>query len=307
MVMDIELLNKLMNVEIRKPRAEFKIVSACQFTFPELTEIYNQTRVDYMVPMPMNEAKLRQYVYNYDIDLKQSVVAISADKPLGVAMLGVRGAKTWITRLGVTPHGRQRGIGRGLMEALISNARQLGARTVVLEVIKNNKPAEHLFKRLGFQMGRELLVIRRPPKPIHKAESKFPMEIDNQSITKLGHQAALDLLKSRTDKPSWVTDNQSLGNTGNLAALMIDSPNLGRGWLVYQERIFQLGRLILETEKGASLNTAVILLQNLHKRYSTQDTIVENLAADDRHWLAFQQLGYMTSFVRVEMKLALTH
>jgi hypothetical protein len=35
-----------------------KLVKASEYSVEELTEAYNQTRVDYMVPMPMNKARL---------------------------------------------------------------------------------------------------------------------------------------------------------------------------------------------------------------------------------------------------------
>ena len=79
------------------------ILLADSFTFEELTEAYNQTRVDYVVPMPMNVAKLREYVRVYDVSLNHSVVAIGEDLMLGLGMLGVRQNRCWITRLGVLP------------------------------------------------------------------------------------------------------------------------------------------------------------------------------------------------------------
>jgi hypothetical protein len=48
---------------------DVKLIPASQFTLDELTGIYNQTRVDYMVPMPMNAARLAEYISVYDVDL----------------------------------------------------------------------------------------------------------------------------------------------------------------------------------------------------------------------------------------------
>ena len=53
-----------------------KIVPASHYTFEQLTEAYNQTRVDYLVPMPMNVARLREYAHAYDVDLDGSCVAV---------------------------------------------------------------------------------------------------------------------------------------------------------------------------------------------------------------------------------------
>ena len=292
--------NRFTNIHTGALRTTFDLIPASRFTVQQLTDIYNQTRVDYVVPMPMNAAKLQEYIHNYDIDLRRSVVALSEGNPLGLAMLGVRGDKTWITRLGVMPNGRQGGVGRGLMNSLIDNSRQLGAKMIVLEVIKNNIPAQRLFERLGFQPVRELQVIRRPPAPLN-------MSIGNSLyIDPVGYQEAVNLLKYRTDTASWVTATASLYNAGNLSALVADFPKGGRGWLVYQNTVFLLSRLVLETEADDSLEVAISLLQNLHWRHPVQDTIVENLSVDDKHWPAFQKLGYIVSFNRIEMHLHLT-
>src|ERR1051326_8900364 len=89
-----------------------QLIPASHFTIEQLTAIYNQTRVDYLVPMPMNAARLLEYIQTYDIDLEHSLVALQHDQLLGVAMLGVRNDRAWITRLGVIPTTRRTGVGR---------------------------------------------------------------------------------------------------------------------------------------------------------------------------------------------------
>ena len=49
---------------------------ASNFSLQQLTDAYNQTRVDYIVPMPMNVARLQEYIDTYDIDLEASWVAM---------------------------------------------------------------------------------------------------------------------------------------------------------------------------------------------------------------------------------------
>ena len=116
---------------------------------------------------------------------------------------------------------------------------------------------------------------------------------------------ALKLLKTRADTPSWVTASQSMHNTGNLAALKADLPGKGQGWLVYQNSVFQLSRLVLHMAANAAPEVASTLLRHLHWRHPVQDTVVENVPIDDSVWSVFESLGYMVSFTRVEMKLAL--
>src|SRR3989304_1158645 len=99
-----------------------RLVPASQFTIEQLPALYNKTRVDYMVPMPMNAARLADYVRLYDIDLDHSFVAMHGEEMLGVAMLGVRQQRAWITRLGVVPTTRRHGAGEMLMKGLMAAA-----------------------------------------------------------------------------------------------------------------------------------------------------------------------------------------
>jgi ribosomal-protein-alanine N-acetyltransferase len=55
-----------------------------------------------------------------------------------------------VHNLAVHPAWRRRGIGRSLLEAIISEARGLGLRRVTLEVRKSNQVAQRLYESLGF-------------------------------------------------------------------------------------------------------------------------------------------------------------
>jgi polysaccharide deacetylase 2 family uncharacterized protein YibQ len=68
----------------KKPKTvRFDFVPANEYSLQALTDVYNQTRLDYVVPMPMNIAKLREYVENYDIQLEHSLVANYQSIPFG--------------------------------------------------------------------------------------------------------------------------------------------------------------------------------------------------------------------------------
>jgi ribosomal protein S18 acetylase RimI-like enzyme len=274
------------------------VVPASQFTFEELTEAYNQTRVDYIVPMPMNAARLREYVHNYDVDMDASAVAVEGSQILGLAMLGARPGHTWITRLGILPAKRRCGTGQLLMEYLIAQSRRLRPEYILLEVIKHNVPAYQLFQKLGFREIRELLVLRRPPGPL-------PGEVDPYTVQRLDTTQAIALLQQRQGAPSWLDETPSLENAGNLAALRVELKTGGRGWLVYQNTVFQLGRLVLQTEVGDPRQVAMALIHALHTRHPAQDTKTENFPVPDPHWSALQAMGYVESFRRIEMRLDL--
>lgn len=283
------------------PHLTAKFLPASQFSWEELTDAYNQTRIDYIVPMPMNVTRLREYVRFYDINPAASVVAIEDDQILGLAMLGVRPRHTWPTRLGVLPISRQRGLGRWLMEHLIAQSAQLNAEYMILEVIKGNQPAWQLFKKLGFNETRELLILRRPPGPPAPAGNPMPA----YSVTPLPPHQLAAVLAQRRSVPSWLDETPSLQNMGNLSGLSVELTDGSRGWIIYRSTAFQLSHLTLETQAGDPHEVGQALLHALHTRHPAQDTNTENVPADDPHLPAFGNLNYIESFRRIEMRLDL--
>lgn len=274
------------------------LIPASDFSYEELTEAYNHTRVDYMVPMPMNVARLREYVEVYDVDMDSSVVAVDGNEILGLAMLGYRERRAWLTRLGIIRSKRHQGTGWRLVTHLLEQARQKNADYAILEVIKHNEPAYQLFLKVGFQVTRELLVLRRPP-------GHPKIEVPPAEFTTLGYPESLHLLENRVSVPSWLDEQESLLNAGNLAAFYAVLADGSKGWLVYQNTVFQLGRLVIQTDEGNPHLVGRALLHRLHSVHSAQDTKTENLPKDDPHWPAFQEMGYLEVFDRIEMKLQL--
>jgi ribosomal protein S18 acetylase RimI-like enzyme len=275
-----------------------KLFSAVQFTCDELVAAYNQTRVDYIVPMPMNAARLQEYVRTYDVEPELSCVAMEDEHVLGLAMLGVRPGHTWVTRLGVLPVKRRRGTGQLLMECLIEQSRNLEVDYVTLDVIKHNDPALRLFLKLGFREIRELMVIRRPPGPPAN-------DIGPYKVHLLDYHHAVALLHQRRTIPSWLDERESLINAGNLAALRVELPTGDWGWLVYQKTVFQLARLVMQTETGDPHRVGLALAHALHTLHPALDTKSENLPINSLHWPAMQEMGYIESFRRIEMRLDL--
>jgi len=291
---------KIMSASKASPSAghPFQLVPASRFTIEELTRAYNQTRVDYMIPMPMNVIRLTEYIQVYDVDLQQSLVALSSDQILGLGMLGLRPGRTWITRLGVLPVKRRQGVGRALMDALLVNSENLSTDVTTLEVIKNNIPAYNLFVNTGFKDTGELLVLRRPPGPPPHPPSGEPRWLERAE--------ALALLNMRHGPQSWITETASLAHAEDMLGLAITLADGSRGWLVFQQQKFRmfsvsLSRLSIHTERGDAVRVGRGLLAHLHERYPSLDTHTENLPVDDPHLPAFFETGYLESFRRIEM------
>jgi len=275
------------------PSFPHKLVPASHFTLEELTEAYNQTRVDYMVPMPMNVARLTEYVETYDVDLDSSFVAMNSTQMLGLGMLGVRPKRSWITRLGILPVKRRNGAGEAIVRRMLDASADKGIKVNILEVIKGNVPAHSLFRKLKFEETRELTILRRPPIPPGAA-----LLSEAQWFEK---DAAMECLPERNGYPAWTNETESLANADHIYGLRVDLNGHGRGWLVFQRQQYNLSRIMYHTEDGDPAYIMTEMLNQLHSKYPTLDTYTENVDAADPLFPAFEAAGYFEVFRRVEM------
>lgn len=272
-----------------------ELIPAAQFTIEELTDLYNQTRVDYLIPMPMSTARLAEYVHDFDVVLEHSWVARGEDgQVLGLSMLGVRPGVAWVTRLGVLPITRRHGTGGLLMDAMLDSAAQIRVGETHLEVIKDNLPAYRLFLSKGFKETGEYLVLRRAPRAVDE-----PLE---GCTTWLDREQALACLQSYPNHLTWITAFPSMLNTPDVEGLRVELPDGSRGWLIYRRRKFSFSHLIPHTEEGDAFEVGRQALFSLYTRYPRHDTYLENLHESDPHLPAFVNLGYFENFRRVEMR-----
>src|SRR3954451_17129655 len=129
------------------------------FSLADLAAVFTASYEGYFIPMVVDETQLEYMVDVFDLDLSRSLVAVERERPVGLANLGRRGERTWLGGIGVVPDHRGAGVGKSLTRRLIYQAREAGARELVLEVIVENAPAIALYEKLGFTRTRELEVL----------------------------------------------------------------------------------------------------------------------------------------------------
>ena len=273
-----------------------ELLPAAQFTIEELADLYNQTRVDYLIPMPMNPARLAEYVRDFDVALEYSWVARAEDgQVLGLCMLGVRPGLGWVTRLGVLPASRRGGTGEILADSVLASARQIQVRETHLEVIKDNLPAHRLFLKKGFKETGEYLVLRRAPRSVGE-----PL---GGCVEWLDREQALARLQTYPHHLTWVTALASMLNAPETEGLQVELPDGSVGWMVYRRHKFSFSHLIPHTEQGDPQEVCRQILLNLYTRYPRHDTYLENIGVDDPQLPAFLAMGYFENFRRIEMRL----
>lgn len=278
---------------------KIELVPASSYSIQELTDLYNQTRVDYLVPMPMSAERLSEYVRDFDVDLSRSCIVREVEgQTLGLAMLGLRPGRAWVTRLGVLPGTRRHGVGAMLMDCMLENAERVGVEETILEVIQDNAPAYNLFLSKGFEETGSWLVMRRAPRPVSAAPQG--------DVEPLTREQALEALRAYPRHVTWINAYESMSNAPDVEGMRIQLSNGGRGWIVYRSHKYtlrySLSHLVLHTESGDPAEVGLQLLLNLHARNPRHDTYAENIHSDDPHLVAFGELGYFENFSRIEMR-----
>ena len=130
-----------------------------EFSLAELASVFTASYDGYFIPFVIDEAQLRYMIEVFDLDLSRSLVAVERERPVGLANLGRREDRTWLGGVGVVPDHRGSGVGESLTRMLLDQAREAGAREMVLEVIVENAPAISLYEKLGFARTREFEVL----------------------------------------------------------------------------------------------------------------------------------------------------
>lgn len=90
-------------------------------------------------------------------------VAVHEGAPVGYACAVLHEARGHIVRLAVRPDLRRRGIASELLRGVVAQLAQAGAHVVSLNTQAGNRPAQRLYRRLGFVLVDEKLTVMRRP------------------------------------------------------------------------------------------------------------------------------------------------
>jgi ribosomal-protein-alanine N-acetyltransferase len=111
-----------------------------------LTKVYELELESY--DFPWTKEILRDCIlYKYD-----SFVVVLNDNLVGYIISKITYPETHILNLTVKKNFRKKGIGKALIELIISDARLRNSENIILEVRANNTDAQSLYKKLNFEI-----------------------------------------------------------------------------------------------------------------------------------------------------------
>ena len=138
--------------------APIALTPATGLGMPALADLFNRAYEGYEVPLHVDAGAVEFMHEAFDLAPDRSRIAWRDERPIGLAMLAVRGTRAWVGGMGVATEARRAGVGEQLMRALLDSARAAGVKRVQLEVLEPNSRARLLYEKLGFRMFRRLEV-----------------------------------------------------------------------------------------------------------------------------------------------------
>jgi ribosomal protein S18 acetylase RimI-like enzyme len=243
---------------------------------------YNAAYDDYFVPIQATPQTLRQIQQYSDIRFDASQVAWRDGQIVGFGFLGIRGNRAWASSIAVLPAFRQQGIGRAVMNALISSAHQYGIQHIQLEVSETNIPALALYEGLGFQRQRRVLSVgcdepsSMPPK----------VQVKDCSSTRLIPNHA----DYHTIRPIWTREARSLQQFDYLTWYvgMSDKPSAYAMGYIWGEVVTFVDIGFLPQQDSALAD----LLNAIHHLHPESICRMMNVYEDEPAWPMMESLGY---------------
>jgi ribosomal protein S18 acetylase RimI-like enzyme len=302
-----------------KPDAgRLALIQADRISSPERARLLNEAYAGYYVPLHVTSEQILRMDRVYDADLRRSVVALVGSEPVGLALLGRRGARGWIHSVGTLPAWRRCGIARGMVAQVIATAAEANVQVLSLEVITQNTPAYRLYESLGFRARRELLTWQR-------SGEEDPLPIPRERLVPADPSGLYGVLASWQDQPScWQREIESLRKLGEaLRGYRLPgdgqvSPRRAPGFLPQSEGRRAIGCcLVSGTAQGVSIMAVGIrpgcdalahgrmLLQALSALHLGQTLSLLNVPADSALCRVLAALRFRVTMRQIEMVLTL--
>ena len=234
---------------------------------PGVTRAFNTVYQRYVVPFAMDEEQMGRHLSSTAMDLAHSPLWLDDQgAAAGLGALGVRGERGWVGGFGLSPAYRGHGLGRLLLEETLASARALGIRQVELEVLRQNEAAIRLYTRAGFRIAGHLagLVLLRNVAPMPGRETA--RGADPRTLL-------ARLPRLRPEATSWQREPSTLAASGELAALVVGSPERPDGYLLYRRTPTAVAIMDIG---AASSPTVTMLVATLRRRLPDRSISLNN-------------------------------
>jgi ribosomal protein S18 acetylase RimI-like enzyme len=257
-----------------------------------MADLFNRAYEGYEVPLHVDAGAVAFMEDALDLRPECSCVAWRDGRPIGLAMLGVRGEHGWVGGMGVAAPARRSGIGEQLMRELIERARAVGVRRLGLEVLERNVGARALYEKLGFRTWRrlEVLALEGPGAP---PSAPAPACVPRDARRRIA-------LARRAAEP-WQRADATVDR------LDVSTPALRAVTTIGGDAVYRIteGRASVLQSRATSETSAGLLLDTIRSRDGVRMLRYLNVPDDDPAAMALRARGAVCDAAQFEMALAL--
>jgi RimJ/RimL family protein N-acetyltransferase len=240
---------------------DIRFIPASSLSLESFATLFSHSFENYFYPIILTSESFATRVRLEQLDLHCSVVMLLDDTPVGQATLGLRGDKAWCGGFGIVPEQRGKHFAPALLDELIRQARDAGAKSLTLEVLQVNKAAQHLYAKAGLQHRRDLLLLEWK-----RGDTQAKQETSDSVIMQSVNMAEIisHFYRLHPTPPAWQRDLARLILQRSLSQLNYIRDDELQGYVLFTikddiARINDLG--------SSDVNIAKILLTNLQMHY----------------------------------------
>ncbi|PQA92983.1 hypothetical protein B0A69_12520 [Chryseobacterium shigense] len=278
-----------------------QIKSLEKVTMEDLTAVFNLSFSDYIVPFQLTLEQLKSKIEAEDIRPGLSLGVFDSDRIVGFMLHGLRidesGSAVYNAGTGVIPEYRGKGLVGKMYEELIPRLKALNVKKMVLEVIRENKPAVRAYEKMGYVVSRKLDCF----------SGKLNILKDNKEVT---IQQASELKWNEfvpfwEIQPSWQNAIQSLENSKSLCSIAIAYKDQVKvGYVIFNAvsaKVYQFA--VSPDYRGMGIGSS--LFSYIREMMKSDDVYVYNIDDSSTASVCFlKKIGLSKKVVQFEMTRA---
>lgn len=133
------------------------IFKKCKLTdLPLIRDLLVDSFSNYFFSVNPSVEELKEKLESLNFDGGNSLIMYIENKPVGIAICGVKGDIVHLGPMGIITKYQGQGYGKELLKRIIELHKENGFKKLILEVICQNKKAYDLYKNTGFKTVRKL-------------------------------------------------------------------------------------------------------------------------------------------------------
>jgi ribosomal protein S18 acetylase RimI-like enzyme len=220
-----------------------------ELTSAEVADAVTRSFEGYLVSIRFTPEAYERRFRNEHLDPYASRVYVRDGVLIGVMLVARRGWTRRVAAMGFVPEARGQGLGRRALSEVITEARSLGERTVMLEVIDGNAPAMALYTKVGFRPLRRLVGYRWQASPgpepdalteidplevsravCREGEKNLPWMLSAETLAGAVPPSRAYCLKDRLEDRAFALTGDPKAENLSLTALVVPRAHRRQGW-----------------------------------------------------------------------------